>query len=222
MQIGCLRTPVVILLPFALLLGIGACHTAGKAPQSAENTPPRDGASPDKCGPARAWRASHADAKLTYEDISKYPVECSHTVFGIPPDRCDAAHTWVYEHYGAAMSYDELLAFPVECRRFIYGTQPKSAQRAMWTTQLERYKAAHPSLSEEQRAVLDRAIAFFSSERFGAPPGSPEWAAMEAEMREQEQQAIRVFGEDEVRTLFAQLGPADAEGMHRMFGAPKP
>jgi hypothetical protein len=70
--------------------------------------------------------------------------------------------------------------------------------------------------------VLDRALAFFSSERFGAAPGSPEWAAMEAEMHEQEQQAIRLFGKDCVRTLFAQLGPADPEGMHRMFGAPKP
>jgi hypothetical protein len=220
MQAGSFRTSFVILLPFALLFGIGAC--AGNAPQSASDRAPHDVASPDACGPARAWRASHADAQPTYEDISKYPVECSHTVFGIPPDRCDAAHTWIYEHHGAVMGYDELLTYPVECRRFIYGAQPRSAQRTLWTTQLDRYKAAHPSLTEEQRAVLDRAIAFFSSERFGAEPGSPAWAAMEAEMHEQEQQALRVFSKDEVRTLFAQLGPADPEGTHRMFGAPKP
>jgi hypothetical protein len=92
----------------------------------------------------------------------------------------------------------------------------------MWTTQLERYKAAHPSLAEEQKAVLDRAIAFFSSERFGAEPGSPEWPAVAAEMHEHEQQAIRTFGKDEARKLMAQLGPADPEGRQRMFGEPKP
>src|SRR5262245_14500828 len=108
MQAASLRTSFMILWPCVLVFGTGACHGTGTASQ-AHDARSSGVASPDKCGAARSWRASHSDTQLTYEEIMKYPVECSHTVFGIPPDRCDAAHTWVYEHHGAVMSYDELL-----------------------------------------------------------------------------------------------------------------
>src|SRR5262245_28485609 len=75
-----------------------------------------------------------------------------------PPDRCEATHQWLTEHRGAVISYDNLSIFPVECRRFIYVEQTAAVQSTLWRTQYERYRAAHPSLSEEQQSVLSLAV----------------------------------------------------------------
>jgi hypothetical protein len=209
------------LLAFGMFVfGLGACDGTVDVPQSA-STASRDVASADQCATARTWRAEHAEADLTYEDLLKFPVECQHAVFGMPPDRCDTAHTWVYENRGEVMSYDELLGFPVECRKFIYGEQPKSVQSSMWITQFDRYKAAHLSMTDEQRAALERAVSLLSSERVGADHDSPEWAAVETEIHELELQAIRAFGRYEAGMLIAQLGPADSEGIPEVFEEPK-
>ncbi|WP_163570136.1 bacteriocin fulvocin C-related protein [Fodinicola feengrottensis] len=120
-----------------------------------------------------------------------------------------SAQAWVAAHrHNLPAEYDEVISYSMAYRKAIYQALPASARSRLWVTQIDRYRASHPSLTAEQSGVLDRVrtIAatekYFSNDRTSATPDTV--------VKNVEADAERVLGRDQTRTLLATLGPAPA------------
>src|SRR5262249_1673124 len=108
-------------------------------------------------------------------------------------------------------TYDELSALPVECRKYIYLTLSPVQQSAIWRTQFDRYREQHPSMTAEQRRMLQHATDLLSPELFAVRRDTPDWSRMVAEpIHGLEKEARSAFGAEETALLLAQIGPSDA------------
>ena len=115
-------------------------------------------------------------------------------------------------------TYDEVVRFPPECRKFLYLELPPEMQSTVWRTQIERYRARHPSLNTEQQAVVDRATQVLCPQSFAISPDSPEWAMFMAELESLHDQSVAAFGKHDTFILLAQIGPGDEEDLKAQFG----
>jgi hypothetical protein len=105
------------------------------------------------------------------------------------------AQAWVAaNHDQLPKTYDELIAHPLIYRKAIYNASLPSVRGQFWQEQFKRYRAAHPTLSAKQEAVLDRFLELART-NFATLSKADEQAAKDA------------FGTSEAHTVFATLGP---------------
>src|SRR5262245_7943260 len=88
---------------------------------------------------------------------------------------CEPMKAWIARNKdNLPATYDEVIRFPPQCRRLLYIELSPAVQSSLWRTQIERYRARHPSLDAEQEALLDRAIQVISPASCALSPDSPE------------------------------------------------
>jgi hypothetical protein len=97
-------------------------------------------------------------------------------------------------------TYDELIAHPMAYRKAIYEELAPQARQAMWVTQLGRYRASHPRMTDDQQSALEAATAYLAGD-FLSPTAD---AIVTQRLAES---AIGAFGRREAGALFATLGP---------------
>jgi uncharacterized membrane protein len=133
-----------------------------------------------------------------------------------PEDDSEKVQAWIAANRTRLPSaYDDVIRFPSQYRKAIFVAQTPEVKSSLFRTQLTRYRQQHPSLSTEQRTVLARATEMVTPELFATRSSSPErFRDADAQLRELTEQAIAVFGFDEARSIFVDLGPTDP-GMQR-------
>jgi hypothetical protein len=105
------------------------------------------------------------------------------------------AQAWVVAHRDQLpQAYDELIAHPLVYRKAIYRASTPAVRSQFWQEHLQRYRAAHPTLSAQQEAVLNR---FQDLARTNGATLS----------KADEQAASDAFGPGEAHAIFATLGP---------------
>ena len=115
-------------------------------------------------------------------------------------------HAWVEANKDRLPhGYDDLAAHSLPYRKAIFSALAPEARTGLWVEHLNRYRAAHPGLSDIQAEVIDRAVALVS--RMGESAYRPA-----EELQAVENAAMNAFGRDEARTLLATLGPGSAPG----------
>ena len=134
-------------------------------------------------------------------------------------NHCASMNDWLSQNRdNLPATYDEVIRFPAECRKLLFVELPPAVQSAVWRTQIERYRAQHPALNAEQRAVLDRAAELLSPSSLAIPQDSPERTAFDAAVEALHEQSVNAFGKKETGILFAQIGPGDEESVRAQFG----
>ncbi|MGI5486729.1 bacteriocin fulvocin C-related protein [Microtetraspora malaysiensis] len=102
-------------------------------------------------------------------------------------------------------TYDDFIARSLQDRRAIYAELSPMARSRLWMEQLSRYRATHPTLTEDQERVLGEIQRIVSKEATFARFHSED--DRDQELDQLSQAAIEAFGKDEARKLFATLGP---------------
>ncbi len=118
---------------------------------------------------------------------------------------CKVTQSWVTANRGhLPTQYDDLVRYPVPYRRDIYAALPEEIQSQLWREHLNRYLRAHPNLSQEQSALVQRVIT----------AASPDLLGRRGEQRQisvsLEKEAVALFGKDEARRIFATMGTESA------------
>jgi hypothetical protein len=109
---------------------------------------------------------------------------------------------------GVARVYDTLLQKRLEDRQNTF-TQLSSPQKsAVWAHHLLTALAEHPEFTAEQRAVVQYALSILTPTFAETDPADLQWdQAVGEPLRELERRASTVFTRQQMRSLFAQLGP---------------
>lgn len=133
------------------------------------------------------------------------PVEALLLPIARTPDPAAAAVEWTQalssqELQTAAQRID---AYPAQYRRAIMGELDGEARATVWRSHFQRYLDEHPSLTPEQRAVVQDAIALASANAF-VPPVAPE---VRERISSVFNRALVALGKDASNDLFVTLGP---------------
>lgn len=89
-----------------------------------------------------------------------------------------------------------------------YGILSSAMKSAIWIRQFRLALDEHPEFTDEQRAVLEEAMALFTPELFEISSSSPEWGRrVDAPLQAIAQRARAAFGLTLAAQLFTQLGP---------------
>lgn len=115
------------------------------------------------------------------------------------------ARTWVQANKESLpQRYDDLLQHELEHRKAIYAASSAEVRSRLWVDHLERYRHVHPDLSDEQSAVIDRALVLVGREETFTNPTAPEVQQQDEEVG---QAAVQEFGNEGAYALLAHLGP---------------
>jgi hypothetical protein len=116
------------------------------------------------------------------------------------------AQKWVASNKGnLPRDYEAFAASGMEIRKAVYEEIQPDERRQLWREHLRRYDARRASMTDDQRAVLDRAIELVDKESlFSGPPGD----GLREELGILGERATAAFGKEEARAMLATLGPA--------------
>ncbi|OKI06164.1 hypothetical protein A6A06_38040 [Streptomyces sp. CB02923] len=103
-------------------------------------------------------------------------------------------------------SYRELTALPMPRRRAVYARIPDRAKAGLWLEHVQRYRAAHPELSAERSAMLEKVAAAIPA----LFAGTGAWAAADIDRLREESAAV--LGPDVSFAALGVLGPAESPG----------
>lgn len=101
------------------------------------------------------------------------------------------------------LGYNELVKYSTPYRNAILGTLPLEMQSQLWIEHLNRYRAAHPDLLQDQIEVINCAVALL-------PRVFAEEQDRSGDLQRLEEAAKQEFG-DEAGAVIATFGPADSE-----------
>ncbi|MEV4457187.1 bacteriocin fulvocin C-related protein [Microbispora sp. NPDC049633] len=119
-----------------------------------------------------------------------------------------AAAGWVRANSGnLPQHYDDFIQYSKVYRQAIYTALPPQAQGQLWSEHLDRYVAAHPGLTAQQREVVAQARQLVSSGLLTAGEPTGEAASRLHALR---LAAIAAYGQDEAGALIATLGPKES------------
>lgn len=116
--------------------------------------------------------------------------------FAIRENRVEAeARAWVVANKDRLpQTYDALITHPLTYRKTIYRALTPDVRSQLWQEQFQRYRAAHPTLTTQQEAVLNRFQELARAN--GATLNKAD-----------EQAATDAFGKSEAYAIFCTLGP---------------
>lgn len=100
-------------------------------------------------------------------------------------------------------TYAEVIAHPMAIRRAVYARLPESRRGDLWREQLSRYRSAHPELTADQAAVIERALALIPTV-FGSADGTGS-----DRLDQLKEAAVAAFGPRTAATIFGTLGPLE-------------
>ena len=129
----------------------------------------------------------------------------------IPTDvDCASITAWVAEKRDdLPASYEELARFPVAYRRAIFDALPPAAKSSLWQQHFQAYRAAHPGLTPEQKAFIQKARSLISPGLFVNHASMAESTEVDTRVSTLRSEAAMAFPESELYGLLANLGPAD-------------
>jgi hypothetical protein len=117
------------------------------------------------------------------------------------------AQEWVAQNMdNLPRNYPAFATSSTAIRKAVYEELQPHERRQLWREHLRTYEARRASMTNDQRAVLDRAIKLVDKESlFAGPPrdGLDELDALG-------EQAVEAFGKEEARAMLATLGPVES------------
>lgn len=118
----------------------------------------------------------------------------------------DPAESWVRANRNnLPTTYEGVTRYRMDYRRAIYRELPASTKSKLWSEHLHQFKMANPSLTGEQSAVLDEAM------DLAAHPAYFEGSGAIVDNDRMKDSSIRAFGLPVATSVFATLGPPDAD-----------
>jgi hypothetical protein len=119
------------------------------------------------------------------------------------------AQTWVASNKGnLPRNYAAFTASSMAIRKAVYEELRPDERRQLWRDHLRTYHARRASMTDDQRAVLDRAIELADKESLFS--GALE-DGLRRELDTLGERAVAAFGKEEARAMLATLGPAVRE-----------
>ncbi len=119
---------------------------------------------------------------------------------------CGSLQAWVKTNaHKLPTKYDDLIRYDPPLRRAIFSQLSPEIKTHLWQEQTNRWVAAHPNPTADQRAVLRDAQSLLSPAVYAANADP----ALQAKLDALEKQAAAAFGKADARALFAVLGPDD-------------
>lgn len=119
----------------------------------------------------------------------------------------------------AEAAFKALSSLSFSERKELYARIDPDLYPALWSIQFERFSAAHPELSGEQRALIARLLDFVNSGIFDVPRERADWEfRVHAPLTFLATEATRLLGAAAARELLTQIGaptPAPADGYLR-------
>jgi hypothetical protein len=123
-----------------------------------------------------------------------------------------SARDWVAANRAALPdTYATFAKYPLTFRREIFVASAPEVRSRLWTTHLDQFRAARPSLTPKQHKVLDDARALVAQHEIW----EPERAADTTRLSALRTAAIEAFSEPEAYAAIATLGPAPAARTQR-------
>jgi hypothetical protein len=102
--------------------------------------------------------------------------------------------------------YKAITEYPMAYRRAIYAELSPAARSNVWVEHLNRYQAAHPDLSAQQRTVIADATTRI------AEPSIFDPGPQSNQLQELKDTIVAAFGQDEAILLIGTVGPVTAPG----------
>jgi hypothetical protein len=122
-----------------------------------------------------------------------------------------SAHAWVAANRDRLpLTYEEVAAHPMAYRRAIVQALTPAQRSRLWVEHVRRFRAAHPGLSSEQAAVVNRA------EKAAATVSVFEQGPGHTALSDLHSQAVDALGPDQAAVLLSRLG-APATGTARQL-----
>ncbi|WP_437337215.1 bacteriocin fulvocin C-related protein [Sorangium sp. So ce394] len=129
---------------------------------------------------------------------------------------CDAIYEWVTRNADRLPTrYADVTRYPMTYRKAIVSTFDPEAKSSFWKEHFRHYMAAHPELTAEQAAFIQKLGASASADFFSRSPGD---AAAEAIIDNLSREGLMLFDKDSLGQIIAQLGP-DTEEKGSVGGA---
>jgi hypothetical protein len=120
---------------------------------------------------------------------------------------CATIQQWVAEHaHELPSTYSELTRYPQDYRRAIFDKLSPEAKSALWREHFAQYLAAHPHLTKEQVAFIQRAEALATAALFAR---SGEDLSVTAALEQLRRDGALLFPKEELLQLLASLGPPE-------------
>jgi hypothetical protein len=123
---------------------------------------------------------------------------------------CATLQQWISEHaHELPSTYSELVRYPEDYRRAIFDTLSPEAQSTLWREHFAHYLAAHPHLTKEQVAFIERAEALSTPALFARSSEDPGITVALEQLR---REGALLFPKEDLLRLLATLGPPDSLG----------
>ncbi|UQA59474.1 bacteriocin fulvocin C-related protein [Polyangium aurulentum] len=124
-------------------------------------------------------------------------------------DGCETVHAWVERnHDNLPSTYNEVVRLPKPYRKGVFNASSPSVKSSLWRSHLSHYMESHPSMSQEQQAVLAEATAFASEELYSGDTSE----ATDARAQQILDDAKKVFSSADVGQIFTELGGSGSGG----------
>jgi len=118
--------------------------------------------------------------------------------------RHDAAHAWVEANmHRLPQNYNEFCNYPMAYRHAIYSASSPKVKSRLWSEHIAAFRRAHPELSAQQVAALDKSAAMASQVSVFSGP-RPDTA-----LHDLSDTVKKAFGTGTAAALLATLGPAE-------------
>ena len=102
--------------------------------------------------------------------------------------------------------YADFSGYDLSHRRAIFDELTPRTRSRLWTEHLQNYRATHPTMTDDQRQVFERALKMAGQETTFAGESHEGARPQRKDLREA---AVEAFGIDQARALLAALGPAE-------------
>lgn len=193
------RNHLSVVLVTGMLLGLSACMEV--AEQSEEASSDADRTLGAAAGVEPGVEANDVSGNAAVPWTGAIPTA----------EDCASVDAWMVANEATLPTgYDEISRFPVAYRRSIFGALPAEAKSRLWQQHFEAYRAAHPELTGEQGAFIDKLSATFSPELYVAAAGGEPSEEVDATIEALEAEAATLFSVDEQYALMANLGPDES------------
>lgn len=122
-------------------------------------------------------------------------------------ERADSARAWVQRNIGRLpQKYSEVISYPMHYRQAIFQASSRRTQSQLWLDHLATRRAASPSLTTEQSAVIGRVENYLR--KIGGKTPQPD-GGPDPVLRDLEKQALAAFDRDSAVANFGVLGPVE-------------
>jgi len=150
---------------------------------------------------------SSQDAQDQGSDSKEESPSASAALTPLPSQQsCGALQAWVQENKDhLPTQYDDFVKYPAHIRRAMFVELSADNKVQLWKTQVKHYVAVHPNMTAEQQRVIG-ALNALNASVYDAHVN----AADAQGLKDLENNAIAAFGKNEVRTLFATMGPSSS------------